>query len=241
MSRQKKQTNKKPIEQPLIESEHFANLAQQDNNNDANDEKDSSIISDIDDNETMSDAFNYDEKKKSKNESGDNEDENSEEFIQNVVLERVIKYIKLDDLIKDKQAEHKKELKAIKDAKDQLEKFLIEYLDKIDEEYIKVGNKSTLVKTQTQTKAPPKMEDISMCLIDGFRKYEIYESDVEIKRVVQDFIQTIEEKREIRTRKYLKRTKGDTDKKESKIIKSNKNNKVSDTDNTNEKKQKSKK
>jgi hypothetical protein len=124
-------------------------------------------------------------------------------------LERVIKYIKLDDVIKEKQKAHKEEMKTIKDSKEQLESFLIGYLDKIDEQYVQLGNKATLIKTEVKTKAAPKMEDISVCLVEGFRKHEIYDDDSEIKRVVKDFIETIESKREVKTRKYLKRTTGD--------------------------------
>lgn len=218
---------------------------------DENNDKDSSDISDIDDDQEISDAFTYDDKKakakrmlKSNNKINNNDDtdvdtdnvnddtdindnsiidndsnninddELDEEYVQTVVMERVIKYIKLDDVIKEKQTEHRKEMKTLKDTKDNLEQFLIGFLDKINEEYIQLGNKSTLIKTETQTKAPPKMEDIGVCLVDGFRKYEIYEDDDEIKRVVKDFLKSIEEKREIKTRKYLKRTTGDPDKKD---------------------------
>lgn len=175
-------------------------------------EKDSSDISDIADNESISDAFNYDAKKSQNNgdEDYDDMDEDAKrEYIQTVVLDRVIKYVKLDDVIKEKQAEHKKEMKAIKDSKEQLENFLIGYLDKVDEEYVQLGNKATLIKTEVKTKAAPKMEDISVCLVEGFRKHEIYEDDSEIKRVVKDFIESIDAKREVKTRKYLKRTQGD--------------------------------
>jgi hypothetical protein len=178
------------------------------------DEKDSSDISDMADNESISDAFKYDVAKKSQNngeEDYDEMDENEKKkYIQTVVLDRVVKYIKLDDVIKQKQSEHKKEMKSIKDSKDLLEQFLIGYLDKIDEEFIKVRDKPTLTKTEIKTKAPPKMEDISVCLVEGFRKHEIYEDDAEIKRVVKDFIDTIDAKREVKTRKYLKRTVGDS-------------------------------
>lgn len=180
-------------------------------------ENDSSDISDIDENEDISDAFNYDTKKAnmSKKES-ENDDNLSEEYIQTVVVERVVRYINLDNLIKDKQIEHKKEMKVIKDTKDQLEQFLIGYLDKVNEEYINLGkNSATLVKTETKTKAPPKMEDIGVCLIEGFRKYEIYNDDDDIKRVVKDFIKTIEDKREVKTRKYLKRMTGDPNEQKS--------------------------
>jgi len=67
------------------------------------------------------------------------------------------------------------------------------------------------------------MDDISACLIDGFRKYEIYENDEEINRVVKDFVTTIDNKREIRTRKYLKRTNGEYNNKEARKGKTKKN------------------
>lgn len=176
-------------------------------------DKDSSDISDIGDNDSISDAFKYDIKKAQGSADGDDIDEEAQvEYVQTVVLDRVVKYIKIDDIIKKKQQEHKKEMKSIKDHKDKLEQFLIDYLDKIDQEYIQVGDKGTLTKTETRTKAAPKMEDISVSLIEGFKKYEIYDDDAEIKRVVEDFIETIEEKREVKVRKYLKRSKAANDK-----------------------------
>jgi hypothetical protein len=177
------------------------------------DNVDSSEMPDIDDNQSVCDAFQYDEKKQEEGEDGEENDEDAEEYANTVVLERVIKYIKLDDVIRDKQTEHRKEMKAIKDAKDQLETFLIGYLDKVNEEYIQLGKKTTLMKKETQTKAAPKMEDISVCLLEGFKKHEIYENDDEAKRVVKDFLKTIEEKREVKTRKSLRRMEGDDKKK----------------------------
>jgi hypothetical protein len=168
------------------------------------DEKDSSDISDIEDNVTISDAFNYDNKKEN-NSSIDKEAE--AEYIQTVVLDRVVKYIKIDDIIKKKQQEHRKEMKTIKDHKDKLEQFLIDYLDKIDQEYIQVGDKGTLTKTESRTKTSIKMEDISISLIEGFKKHKIYDDIAEIKRVVEDFVETIENRRDVKVRKYLKRTK----------------------------------
>lgn len=166
-------------------------------------EKDSSDVSDIDDNVSISDAFNYDTKK----ENSSIEKEAEAEYIQTVVLDRVVKYIKIDDIIKQKQQEHKKEMKTIKDHKDKLEQFLIDYLDKIDQEYIQVGDKGTLTKTESRTKSSIKMEDISISLIEGFKKHKIYNDIADIKRVVEDFVETIENRRDVRVRKYLKRTK----------------------------------
>lgn len=171
---------------------------------------DSSDCPDINDADTFSHASKFDtpNKNTSKNESDDEIDiEAQQEYVQNVVLDRVIKYIKIDDLIKKKNDEHRKNMKIIKNSKDKLEDFLINYLSKINEEYFIIGNTDILSKIKTEKKSPPKMEDISMALVDGFKKHEIYDNDDDIKRIVKDFLETIEAKREIKTKTYLKREK----------------------------------
>jgi hypothetical protein len=153
-------------------------------------------------------------------------------YARTVIADKVIKYMKIDDLIKQKQDEHKKEIKQMKEGKEALEKFLIEYLDKINEECINVGKKASLIKTESKRAAPIKVEDISTSLIDGFKKFEIYDDDEQIERVVKEFISTIEAKREVKTRKYLKRTKGEDAKKKKN------NNDQNNNDNNNNNKQK---
>lgn len=276
VSNKTKQTTKnQTYEKPVNKIKHVDSVIDQIEDLSERDQmnEDSSVMSDLRDNENIGDAFeDYDAKKSKKtkktskkqksvksnqhrgedninNNNQDNqeneEEENEEnegngdedidydeltegakkEYIQTVVLDKVINYIKLDDIIKQKQLEHKKEMKVIKDSKEQLEEFLIQYLDKVDEEFIELGNKSTLYKTEVKTKAAPKMEDIGICLVEGFKKYEFYEDDDEIKRVVKDFIDTIDAKREVKTRKYLKRKKGDADKNDKKANDKNNDNK----------------
>lgn len=181
---------------------------------------DSSDISDIEDNQSISDAFNYD-----LNKSNEENEETQKEYMQTVVLEKVVQYIKIDDIIKNKQQDFKKEMKIIKDTKEKLEQFLIDYLDKINEEYIQIGNKSTLVKTEVRTKAPPKMEDIGACLIEGFKKYELCSNnDEEIKKIIGDFVTLIDDKREIKSRKYLKRKNNNKTDEKKRTTKTKKNN-----------------
>lgn len=167
-------------------------------------DKDSSEISEIDENESLSDCFNYDIKKEG-NVNDEIDEEAQTEYVRTVVFDYVIKYIKLDDVIKKKQNEHKKEMKAIKDTKEQLEQFLLNYLEKVNQEYVELANMSKLTKTETTTKSPPKLEDITLCLMDGFKEYEIYENEEEIKRVVSELVKKIDDKRETKTRKFLRR------------------------------------
>jgi hypothetical protein len=55
---------------------------------------------------------------------------------------------------------------------------------------------------EVKTKTWPKMEDISACLVEA--------DEAEIERVVKDCIDIIYAKREVKIRKYLKRTAGDS-------------------------------
>jgi len=135
-----------------------------------------------------------------------------EEYISTIVVDKIVKYVTLDNLIKREQEEFKKKIKPVKDYKDKLEKFLIEYLNKDHKDFIEVGGQgtdaTTLIKTEVKTKAAPKMGDISLCLLEGFEKHEIYQEEDDRQRVVKDLIDSIDAWREIKTRTYLKRTKG---------------------------------
>ncbi len=185
----------------------------------ANDDRDSSAISDFNENDSVTDAFNYDNNK-GENKScniNDMDEEAANEYVKTVVCDRVVKYMKLDDLIKEKQSEHKKDMKAIKDSKEKLEKFLLNYLDQVHEEFIQIKNDTKLIKTEKTTKSALKMEDISSSLIEGFKKYEIYEDDVQIDRVVTDLLKTIDSKRKNNTRKFIQRVNTE-DKKNSNPI-----------------------
>ena len=157
-----------------------------------NEDNDSSFVSDIGDKEISNNAFEYDDKKV------------HEEFVKTVLVDKVSKYIKLDNIIKEKQDKLKTELKKIKDAKEQMEEYIISYLDKNDAEFLGIGNEK-LIKTVKETKAPIKIENIEESLIEGFKKYELYKNDEEISKVVKDFLMTIDSKRKITQRKYLTR------------------------------------
>jgi len=162
------------------------------------DSDDSSIISEI--GEKKINAQEYDEIEKDAN----------EEYIKTVVCGRIIDYIKLDDVIKQKQKEFTKEMKHIKDTKNKLEKYLIGYLDKVNEEEFGIGENTRLVKTEKKTISPPKMEDITKCLVEGFKSKEIFDDDEKVINTVKDFMIMIESKRKINVKKYIKRIQNKT-------------------------------
>ena len=217
-------------------SKKSSNLSVNNNINDSKNSKiDSSEISDIDENGAITDAFDeYDNKKDTINDNNDNEFNNNtiamearEEYIKTTVTDNVIKFLKIDNILKKKQDEYKEEIKPIKEAKNKLENFLIDYLDNIKEDYFQIGKNDTLMKTVISTKSAIKIEDIASEILNGFEKYELFESHEEAERVMGEFIKQIDAKREIKTRKYLKKMKVKEEKNKNinKNIKGNKENK----------------
>jgi len=162
------------------------------------DSDDSSVISEIGDKKINAQEYDNIEK------------EANEEYIKTVVCGRIIDYIKLDDVIKQKQKEFVKEMKHIKDTKNKLEKYLIGYLDKVNEEEFGVGESMRLVKSEKKTVSPPKMEDITKCLVDGFKSKEIFDDDEKIVNTVKDYMLMIESKRKVNVKKYIKRVQKKT-------------------------------
>lgn len=107
---------------------------------------------------------------------------------------------------KKKEEEHRAFMKSIKENRTKLETFIIGYLDKIDEEFVKIGNNHQLTKIVKETKAPIKPDNIKQVLKEEFKQKGIAESDQQIDRMVEEFIMKIEEKRETKSKKTLSRS-----------------------------------
>ncbi|VBB18513.1 hypothetical protein YASMINEVIRUS_976 [Yasminevirus sp. GU-2018] len=110
-----------------------------------------------DEEENEDNAENEDE---AEEEAGDDDEDNEEEdevededdngYIKTVVLERVFKYITLDNLIRKLSADDEK-AKKLRNSKREIEEFLIGFLEKVNEEFITInvaGTETTLVKSE---------------------------------------------------------------------------------------------
>jgi len=163
--------------------------------------RDSSEIQDIDDNQSVPDAFEFDQKK-----SDDLDQEATDNYVKEVVMDRIIKYIKIDDLIKKKEEEHRTFMKTIKEGRTKLEQFIIGYLDNIDEEYVQLGKQNKLTKAIKESKQPIKTDIIKEVLKIEFKEKGFCDNTQQIEKMVEEFIIKIEEKREIKTKKTLSRS-----------------------------------
>ncbi len=132
--------------------------------------------------------------------------EAKQEYAKNIVADRILKYIKLDDIMKRKEKEHRAEIKTIKETKSELEEYIIGYLDEIQQEYLVVGKQNKLTKQVRENKSPIKQEYILKTLQEGFKQHNLCKSDDECAQIINSFVKNIEESRTIKLKKTLKRT-----------------------------------
>jgi hypothetical protein len=152
-----------------------------------------------------------------------------EKFFKSELMEKIIKYIKIDDSIKDKQKEVREQMKVLKTQKEEMEKYIITYLESINEEYVKLGETGKLTKTVSQTKGAIKPDNIKVSIFDELKKEKI--ADEKINELLTNIVDNIEKSRPVKTRTYIKRTKARTTQNIKKIAQKNiKNNDENEND-----------
>lgn len=132
--------------------------------------------------------------------------DNSNKIQQNAFAENVIKYLKTDDIIKLKQKEHRLEMKNLKERKKKSEEHILNYLDRMDENYVNIDNKGKLIKNKSETKSSIKIDNIKDGIIEGLKGVKVIEKLNGNSEIVKKILNLIDSKREVKTRTYLKRT-----------------------------------
>ena len=158
-----------------------------------------------------------------------------DKFFKTELMEKIIKYIKIDDSIKDKQKELREQTKCLKTQKNDMEKYILSYLENIDEDYVNIDGTAKLTKTITTSKGIIKPDNIKISLLEGLKKQNVHIDDKKITALLENVIECIDKNRPVKTRTYIKRTKGKVAKTLRKIAEKNedneKNEKNEDSDN----------
>jgi DNA-binding phage protein len=99
----------------------------------------------------------------------------------------------------------------MKTQKEDMEKYIISYLETINEEYVNIDGTAKLTKTISKSKGAINYDNIKLSVVDSLKKQNINEE--KINGVLGDVLETIEKNRPVKTRTYIKRTKGAANKK----------------------------
>ncbi len=146
-----------------------------------------------------------------------------DKFFKTELMEKIVKYIKIDDSIKEHQKEIREQIKNLKTQKEEMEKYILSYLENIKEEYVNIGETARLTRKTSVTKGAIKMDNITISVVEGLKKQGILLEDKKILAVLESVTDNIDKNRPTKTRTYIKRTKG-------KVDKGNKKNNNNDSD-----------
>ncbi len=172
--------------------------------------------------EDSSDISSYDENENYENMTFDEISHKAQnKFFETELKEKIIKYIKIDDSIKEKQKEIREQIKCLKTQRNDMEKYIIAYLEDINEEYVDISGKAKLTRTVSTSKGAIKTDNIKLSIVDGIKSQGIDLDLHKVNELLEDVMEFIEKNRPTKTRTYIKRTKGNTIKQLSKIVKGN--------------------
>jgi hypothetical protein len=115
--------------------------------------------------------------------------------------EKVITYIKIDDLIRKKN----EEIKELKEKKKPCEEFIIGVLEKVEAEFVDY-NGGKLVKTKSETKTPLKPELIKDAIYEGLMREKIVKDKESSDKILVEIFDLIEKKREKKVKVNIRRT-----------------------------------
>lgn len=105
--------------------------------------------------------------------------------------ENVIKFVKIDDLMKKKQ----QEMAELREQKKPCEQFILKYLETIDEEEVGITN-GKLKKNKSETKAALNQEALKLTL----------SKKISDQKLVDEILKEMEEARPLNTKVSLART-----------------------------------
>ena len=107
--------------------------------------------------------------------------------------ENVLKFVKLDDLVRKKQ----QELSELKEQRKPCEQYILKYLDKIDQNMIEISD-GKLRKNKSETKAALSQDIIKASIAEK----------VKDPQIVEEILKAMEDKRPLSTHINIKRTGG---------------------------------
>ena len=159
-------------------------------------------------------SYDSDDEKKINNMTDDDiKSQATQNYVETELVEKITKYFHIDETIKDKQREMREMMKELKKQKDTIEKYIIGYLENIEEEYVQISGKGRLVRKVSITKGSINTDNIKKSLLTGLAKTNINIDDERLSHLLTNLLESVEENRPKKERKYIKKMKEAKDKK----------------------------
>ncbi len=129
-----------------------------------------------------------------------------ETYMQTELFERITKYIKIDNNIREKQKEIREFTQTLKKQKEEMEKYILSYLTDVQQEYVKIDGDGKLTKSVSVRKGAIKPETIKKSVLFGLKKENLNLDENRINDIIHSILNIVDENRPKTTKTYIKRT-----------------------------------
>lgn len=160
------------------------------------------LYSESDNNYTESEESNVEES----NVKESNVKKSKENFVKTDFLEKIIKYVKIDNLIRKETVEYKERVNTLKEDKQELEGYILRYLEDAKEEVINIEGSGKLTKYESVRKGGINKDIIQQSICDQLKKEKLIQDEKKIKDLAELTYNIMESKREKKVKTVLKRT-----------------------------------
>lgn len=126
--------------------------------------------------------------------------------VQTDFLDKVIKYVKTDDLIRKETLEFREKINTLKEEKIALESHILRYLEEVDQEVVNIGASSKLTKAESIRKSTISQDIIKISIFEQLKKEGLVKDDKKCMELAEMTYNLMDSKREKKTKTYLKRT-----------------------------------
>lgn len=131
---------------------------------------------------------------------------NDNVIIEDSFIEKISKYIKIDNLIRKETVEYKQRVNTLKEDKQEMEAYILRYLDTKNEKVINMEGSGKLTKYESVRKSGLSKDIIKQSIIDQIKKEKLMTDDAKINDLAELTCELMESKRETKTKTVLKRT-----------------------------------
>lgn len=120
--------------------------------------------------------------------------------------EKVIKYIKIDDLMRKETIDYREKMNTLKEEKEELQTYMLRYLDTMEQETVNIAGTGKLSKCESIRKGTINKDLIKQAICEQLKKDKIVKDDKTGKELAENTYNLMESKREIKKKVYIKRT-----------------------------------
>lgn len=168
------------------------------------------------------DNLNLDSSIEDSNESGSTNKTNT---VPDIFKEKIIKFIHLDDLIREETMAFKEKMETLKTQKEDMSQYILRHLEDVGEQEIDLSKKGKISRYTSTRKSGLNKDIIQQSIYEKLKHDKLVKTDEEGKLLAQATYDIMEGKREIKTKVTLKRVikKEKKEKKEQKTQKTQKN------------------